>query len=279
VDAVAEFVLEHSRPLLISFSVANAASIFKSSFQVLGVIPPGDALGTRGAMLAAAKAARAVHKKLQLVLVDPQAPESAQLIEFFGVKSGVATPRIFGFISGEAPRKHELVSSAEDGSFTVEALTAFAAGVVDGSAPRFRLSAPAPESNDGPVTIVVADTFEEIVLAPDKDVLLCLCAPESAECDALAPVYAKLGRRFAAVPNVVIASMDASVNEHPMAKVAKSLPAVLFFPARRDGGSVPFDKAPTLKALTKFIKQHAATQYELPRKQQAAAAAAHDELR
>ena len=39
------------------------------------------------------------------------------------------------------------------------------------------VSAPRPEKNDGPVKIVVADTFEEIVLDTSRDVFLMVYAP------------------------------------------------------------------------------------------------------
>ena len=47
------------------------------------------------------------------------------------------------------------------------------AGVIDDTYPRFYKSAPLPvKPKEGHVTVVVGSTFNEIVLSPDKDVLL-----------------------------------------------------------------------------------------------------------
>jgi protein disulfide-isomerase A1 len=65
-------------------------------------------------------------------------------------------------------------------------------------------------------------------------------------------------------------------------------PTLLFFPARESAEPIVFEGERTLKALTKFIKEHAVTSYELPKKDkgdaeqgdaaEAAGGEVHDEL-
>jgi protein disulfide-isomerase A1 len=60
--------------------------------------------------------------------------------------------------------------------------------------------------------------------------------------------------------------MDGTENEHPDVDV-KGFPTIVFFPAAKDAKPVSFEGGDrSLKALTKFVKKHAATKFELPKK-------------
>ena len=50
-------------------------------------------------------------------------------------------------------------------------------------------SEPVPASNDGPVKVLVADQFDELVIASGKSVLIEFYAPWCGHCQSLAPVY------------------------------------------------------------------------------------------
>jgi protein disulfide-isomerase A1 len=289
-EALGAFVKRNSAQLVIPFAAASAPAIFKRAFQLLAVIPPGsDGDGQLAASLrATALAVRG--EDIQIVTVDPSTEDAKQVCTFFGVPEAQATPLVVGFVSGEAATKSRMDAAA---SYDTDALTAFARAVAGGSAPPFRMSAPAPEHNDGPVTIITGDTFDALVLDAAKDVLLEVYAPWCGHCKTLEPIYEKLGRRFAAVDTVRIAKMDGTANEHPAAK-ASGFPTLIFFPAGEGAEAVPYTGERTLKEMTKFIKKHAVHAYELPKKADkeapaeaaaaqavgggAAAGGAHDEL-
>ncbi len=91
-------------------------------------------------------------------------------------------------------------------------------------------------------------------------------APWCGHCKKLDPIYKKLAKRFKKVDSVVIAKMDGTENEHPDIDV-KGFPTIMFFPAGDEQKAIVFEGGDrSLKALTKFIKQHAAVPYELPKK-------------
>ncbi|KAF9921651.1 Protein O-glucosyltransferase 2 [Linnemannia zychae] len=71
-----------------------------------------------------------------------------------------------------------------------------------------------PTSQDGPVTIVVADSYEKIVHDNDKDVLIEFYAPWCGHCKKLAPIYDEVGALYKG-SNIIVAKMDATVNELP----------------------------------------------------------------
>lgn len=57
-------------------------------------------------------------------------------------------------------------------NFIVENLQAFVNNFLGGSLKSYIKSEPIPAENDGPVTVVVGETFNDIVMDPTKDVLL-----------------------------------------------------------------------------------------------------------
>uniref|UniRef100_A0A673ZJS6 protein disulfide-isomerase n=1 Tax=Salmo trutta TaxID=8032 RepID=A0A673ZJS6_SALTR len=80
---------------------------------------------------------------------------------------------------------------------------------------RYIKSEPIPEKNKGPVKVVVAESFEEIVNDPEKDVLIEFYAPWCGHCKSLEPKYKELAEQLYSDPNIVIAKMDATANDVP----------------------------------------------------------------
>uniref|UniRef100_A0A8C7G8W8 Protein disulfide-isomerase n=1 Tax=Oncorhynchus kisutch TaxID=8019 RepID=A0A8C7G8W8_ONCKI len=89
----------------------------------------------------------------------------------------------------------------------------------------------APENNDGPVKVVVADNFEELVNNPSKDVLLEFYAPWCGHCKSLEPKYTELGEQLSANTHIVIAKMDATANDVPPTYDVQGFPTIFFVPA------------------------------------------------
>ena len=57
-----------------------------------------------------------------------------------------------------------------------------------GKVPKFIKSEETPKDNDGPVKVVTANTFEEVVFG-GKDILIEFYAPWCGHCKSLAPIY------------------------------------------------------------------------------------------
>uniref|UniRef100_A0A672RS13 Protein disulfide-isomerase A3 n=1 Tax=Sinocyclocheilus grahami TaxID=75366 RepID=A0A672RS13_SINGR len=108
---------------------------------------------------------------------------------------------------------------------------------------RYVKSEPVPEYNDDPVKVVVADTFDEIVNDPEKDVLVEFYAPWCGHCKNLEPIYKELGEKLSGDPNIVIAKMDATANDVPPNYDVQGFPTIYFAssgqkdqPRRYEGG-------------------------------------------
>jgi protein disulfide-isomerase A1 len=118
-------------------------------------------------------------------------------------------------------------------------------------------SEPEPESNDGPVKIIVGTNFESIVMDKAKDVFLELYAPWCGHCKKLAPIWDELGEKMAG-SHVVIAKMDGTENDLPVsaAFAIEGFPTLKFFKAETNE-VIDYDGDRSLESLLEFVKTNA----------------------
>ncbi|KAG9302923.1 hypothetical protein G9A89_022340 [Geosiphon pyriformis] len=99
---------------------------------------------------------------------------------------------------------------------TTENIRTFLEKFVKGEIPASIKSEPIPETNDEPVFVLVADSFEENAYDKTKDVLIEFYAPWCGHCKKLAPIYEKLGKAYQSFKDqILIAKMDATTNDLP----------------------------------------------------------------
>ncbi|UNI15135.1 Protein disulfide-isomerase [Purpureocillium takamizusanense] len=118
-------------------------------------------------------------------------------------------------------------------------------------------SEPIPEKQDGPVTVVVAKNYDQVVLDDKKDVLIEFYAPWCGHCKALAPKYDQLGSLYAESEfkdKVVIAKVDATANDVP--DEIAGFPTIKLFPAGAKDAPVTYSGARTVEDLVQFIKEN-----------------------
>jgi protein disulfide-isomerase A1 len=93
------------------------------------------------------------------------------------------------------------------------------------------LSAKVPEKQDGPAIEVVAKTFDEIVFNSPQNVLLMFYTPTCPSCKKFFPVWEQVVEKFKNTENLLIAKINAAVNDrHPDVTVT-SVPSLLLFKA------------------------------------------------
>lgn len=143
----------------------------------------------------------------------------------------------------------------QDKEITLEAIKAFVDDFVAGKVDPSIKSEPIPETQ-GPVTVVVAKNYNDIVLDDTKDVLVEFYAPWCGHCKSLAPKYEELGELFAKSEfkdKVIIAKVDATANDVP--DEIQGFPTIKLFPAGAKDKAVTFSGARTVEDLIKFIAE------------------------
>ncbi|KAK3805876.1 MAG: thioredoxin-like protein, partial [Benniella sp.] len=150
-----------------------------------------------------------------------------------------------------------------DGEVSIEKIKELTNGVLAGTVEPSIKSEAIPESNDGPVKVVVADNYKEIVEDMDKDVLIEFYAPWCGHCKNLAPIYDKVGELYKG-SNIVIAKMDATANDMPVGVPiqVQGFPTIKF----RKAGSleyVDYSGNRDEEDFVKFITENAVNKFEV----------------
>lgn len=125
-------------------------------------------------------------------------------------------------------------------------------------------SQPRPRRNDGPVTIVVGSTFQEIVFNPKADVLVEFYVPWSEPCKTLEPNYRELAKKYKKNKKLVIAKFDASANDSPTKFEYSDFPSI-FFVGAQDGKVVKYEGEMKERDITQFLERKAT--YALAKKE------------
>ncbi|KIM25527.1 hypothetical protein M408DRAFT_207741 [Serendipita vermifera MAFF 305830] len=147
----------------------------------------------------------------------------------------------------------------QSSEFSAATVGPFVQKFVDGSLEPSIKSAPIPETQEGPVTVVVAKQFDEIVYDDSKDVFIEFYAPWCGHCKRLAPTWDTLAEKYAAVKDkLVVAKMDATENDIPPSAPFRvnGFPTIKFKPA---GGRefVDYEGDRSLESLIEFLESKA----------------------
>jgi len=201
-------------------------------------------------------AAVATHPELKQFLADSK--QWAQALTRMKVISGKVYPTsvIFKKITDEGGAGTAPFSWDEEKEWTESGYTAWIAEVLSGTASNWILSEPIPATNDEHVKVVVAKTFDELVINNDKDVLLEFYAPWCGHCKNLEPIYKNLAEHFAKDNNIVIAKMDATANFVDHSFGIQGFPTIKFFPANNKKDFINYEGARTLDDLISFVGQN-----------------------
>ncbi|XP_070702014.1 protein disulfide isomerase family A, member 8 [Pempheris klunzingeri] len=122
---------------------------------------------------------------------------------------------------------------------------------------RFVKSEPVPERNSAAVKVVVAESFDDIVNDPDKDVLIQFYSPSCPHCKKLEPVYTELAHTLYSEPNIVIAKMNAADNDVPLGYDVHGYPTIFLAPVGRKDEPIRYEGGRELKDFMRFLKREA----------------------
>ncbi|KAJ7546634.1 hypothetical protein O6H91_08G048000 [Diphasiastrum complanatum] len=248
-DEIFDFVEINKHPLVIGLTSDNMAKVYSSPVK-LQVLLFCEAEDYEMLLPLYEKAAKEFKGKVLFLLMDTADEElSRPMLAIYGLEPGTPTVAGFDYANG---LKYLL-----EAEITGDNLRLFCSDLVNQKLPQHYKSKPIPAANEGDVKVVVGKTFDEIVLKESKDVFLEVTMPWCLLCEKADKVFRKLGKVFKEVPSLVIATIDASANEHPLLKV-DNFPEMLFYPAgRKDAPPVVAPAKLNLKELVKFVRANA----------------------
>jgi protein disulfide-isomerase A1 len=243
-DAVKQFIEAHRYPIVSEFDQEAANRIFGEQKQTLFFFDDNFESDQSRAFKEFAK--ENINNAEGLIFCISKISEGfgQRLADYVGVKTG-PTARYVKFNNGGLDKfivndfsKQGLVQSLQD--------------FKDNKLQIHHKSAPVPATNNEPVKVVVGETFQSLVLTADKFVLLEAYAPWCGHCKKLEPVYVELAEKVKSNPDIVIAKMDATENEHPMMAVTGFPTIRLFKP--NDPTPVDYQGDRSLNDLIQFIE-------------------------
>ena len=145
----------------------------------------------------------------------------------------------------------------QDKEITYDAIKAFVDDFVAGKIEPSVKSEPIPETQEGPVTVVVAKTYNDIILDDTKDVLIEFYAPWCGHCKSLAPKYEDLAALYGASEfkdKVVIAKLDGTANDVP--DQIQGFPTIKLYAAGAKDAPITYSGPREVADLISFIAEN-----------------------
>lgn len=151
-----------------------------------------------------------------------------------------------------------------DFEFSEENLEAWVDDLIAGKIKPAIKSEAIPEENDGPVYVVVGDSWKDIVEDKTKDVMIAQVAEWCGHCAKLKPVYKKVATELqkAGIDHVKLAMMEATENDAPEDYKARGFPTIHFFKAGEEQTGTEFDGDRSSKGIIEWIQNHTSKQFE-----------------
>ncbi|CAG9088637.1 unnamed protein product [Plutella xylostella] len=247
-ELLKKWVFINSLPLVVEFSHDTAGKVFGGEIKHHLLLFLSKKEGSFDKYVEELKpVAKAYRDKIMTVAINVDEEDHKRILEFFGMKEDeVPTVRLIALEQDMA--KYKPPTDDLNANTVEEFVQAYLAG----SLKVHLLSEDLPADWDQtPVVTLVASKFDEVVFDTSKDVLVEFYAPWCGHCKQLAPIYDKLGEHFAKDDDVIIAKIDATVNELEHTKI-KSFPTIKLY--TKDNQVKEYNGERTLDGLSKFVE-------------------------
>merc|ERR1711976_1084458 len=220
-EEIAKFVTGESLPLVVYFNHETAQKIFsgevKSHFLLFSSVAADDHESKVAILKDQAKKNKG---KMLFVTINTDEEDHKRILEFFGIVDS-ELPTFRAIRLGEEMAKFK----PEDDKFDTDNVESFVTDFLDGKLKQHLMSEEIPEDWDKEgVKVLVGKNFHDVAMNTEKDVL----APWCGHCKQLAPIWDKLGEKYADNENIVIAKMDSTANELEEVKV-QGFPTIKLF--------------------------------------------------
>lgn len=116
-------------------------------------------------------------------------------------------------------------------------------------------SDPVPTAQEGPVMSVVANSYQEVIIDNDKDVLLLFYSPNCGHCKAMTPAYDELGDLLKPYSDwMTVAKIDATSND--VWPRVDRFPTIKLFKSGSKNEPVTYECNRTVDDFVQFVREH-----------------------
>ncbi|PHZ16998.1 protein disulfide isomerase [Rhizopus microsporus ATCC 52813] len=283
-DELLEFIKVNSVPLLDEIDASNFQTYAETGLPIAYLFHDNEE--SKNTIVKEAKALAEKYKgKINFVHIDAK--------KYGGHADNVGLKQQFPAFSIQHLDNGAKFPLDQTLAVTRENLERFVDDYVAGKIKPHVKSAEPPAENNGPVKVVVASQFKDIVLDKSKDVFLEVYAPWCGYCKKLEPIWTQLGQVVSqnAADSVVIAKMDGTENDIPEEGGfdVTGFPTLKFFQAETNK-LIDYEGDRSMEDLVKFLNEHNSKglKFEVPEekkeeekkdeKKDDEATSAHDEL-
>ncbi|XP_037093584.1 protein disulfide-isomerase-like isoform X2 [Pollicipes pollicipes] len=248
-DNLKAFIAKYSLPLVVEFNQETAQKIFGGDIKShLLMFLSKKAEDFSKHTEAATSVAKEQRGKILVVSIDTDEEDHARIMEFFGMKKE-EVPALRIIKMEDDMTKFKPAKTGLD----ADTIRSFVEDFLADKLKQHLLSQDLPEDWDKtPVKVLVSSNFDEVAMDKKKDVLVEFYAPWCGHCKQLAPIYDELGEKFKDSDSVVIAKMDATVNELEHTKI-QSFPTIKLW-KKETNEVVDYNGERTLDGFTKFLE-------------------------
>lgn len=248
-DSIKKFVLSQAMPLVVDFNHDSAQKIFGGDIKSHLLLFVSKEAGHYEKYAEPAKeVAKAFREKILFVTINADEEDHNRILDFFGMKKEeVPSMRIIQLQEDMAKFKPEKADLGAD------SIKAFVQTFLDGKLKQHLLSQDLPEDWDkNPVKVLVSSNFDDVAMDKTKDVFVEFYAPWCSHCKQLSPIFDQLAEKFKDTDTIVVAKMDATVNELEHTKI-QSFPTLKLY-KKGDNSVVDFNGERTLEGMSKFLE-------------------------
>ncbi|KAK1066384.1 protein disulfide-isomerase precursor [Friedmanniomyces endolithicus] len=256
-DTVVEFAKTASTPLIGEVGPETYSSYMAAGIPLAYIF--AELPAEREALAKTLKPVAEKHKgKLNFATIDAKA---------FGQHAGnlnleVGTWPAFAIQDSAKNQKFPFASQGSASDLSEAKIGKFVDDVVSGAVEPSIKSEPIPEKQEGPVTVVVAKSYQDLVIDNEKDVLLEFYAPWCGHCKALAPKYDELASMFKSHSDkVTIAKVDATLNDVP--DEIQGFPTIKLFKAGSKDSPVDYTGPRTVEDLAAFVRDNGSNKIDV----------------
>jgi protein disulfide-isomerase A1 len=248
------FISKHGAPLVMKFDEKSAQLIFGKATPGIFLYRDNNSEKTVEFDKLFSELSPKLKGKLQVIVTDIKEGLETRLAEYIGITANdLPTVRIHD-------TRSDLKKYTMEGEINEQNVLKFVEQWESGSLKAHLKSEEIPEKQEGDVVTLVGKSFNDIVLNPEKDVLVEFYAPWCGHCKKLVPIYDELAANLKSSTNIIIAKMDSTANEVDGVSV-QGFPTIKFWPAGDKKNPIDFDGDRTVEGFTKFLEKNAAANF------------------